>query len=149
MPDGLLPSATPAGTTTTAATNDQSHTNGLSITVATDNNLNLDFALRLPPVDIGNRIWYENDGDGDASNGSPTPASGLVVTATASDGSVYTATTDVNGQYTLTVPANATYTVTVGTPDGYDRQACQAIHQTMKIMARVWLLQLVKQTTQR
>lgn len=77
-----------------------------------------DFAV-VEGVQIGNRIWYEADGDGDGTNGSPTAASGLTVTVTASDGTTITAVTDGSGFYTVTVPANATYTVTVDTPAGY------------------------------
>lgn len=76
--------------------------------------------ITCPPitVTIGDQIWYENDGDGDASTNNIGPAPGIVVTVTALDGTVYSDTTDANGQYTVTVPANSTYTVTVAIPAG-------------------------------
>ncbi|MFN8489132.1 MAG: SdrD B-like domain-containing protein [Caldilineaceae bacterium] len=74
--------------------------------------------LNIAPVKIGNRLWIESDGDGDATTGTVTPVVGQVVTAISSSGKVYTATTDSNGLYTITVPANAVYTVTTGTPAG-------------------------------
>ncbi len=71
------------------------------------------------PVNIGNYIWFEDDGDGDGTTGSVTDASGVVVSLTNSNGTVITTITDANGLYTFTVPVNATYTVTVATPLGY------------------------------
>ncbi len=52
VPAGLVPSATPAGTDTGPGTNDQSHTNGLQVTVTTTGNLNIDFALKAPTQPI-------------------------------------------------------------------------------------------------
>ena len=55
-------------------------------------------------VQIGDRLWVEDDNDGLASTGTITPVVGQVVTATASNGTtVYTGTTDANGIYTITV----------------------------------------------
>jgi len=70
------------------------------------------------PVELGNRLWIESDGDGNASTGTVTPVANQIVTATSSTGVVYTTTTDAGGYYTITVPANDTYTVTTGTPAG-------------------------------
>ncbi|MEZ4707421.1 MAG: choice-of-anchor E domain-containing protein [Caldilineaceae bacterium] len=69
---------------------------------------------------LGNRLWIEDDNNGDAADGVVAPVgAGHVVTATASDGTtVYTSVTDANGIYTITVPANATYTVTTDLPAG-------------------------------
>ena len=72
----------------------------------------------ISEVLIGDTVWIEADGDGDATNGSATPADGILVVATAGNGQTYSDTTDSNGNYTITVPANATYTVTVATPTG-------------------------------
>ncbi|MEZ4675059.1 MAG: SdrD B-like domain-containing protein [Caldilineaceae bacterium] len=82
----------------------------------TNSNLTVDFGFNLPLVLLGNRLWIEDDNDGDATTGNVTPVAGQVVTATSSSGVVYTGTTDVNGLYTITVPANDTYTVTTGIP---------------------------------
>ncbi|MFN8489149.1 MAG: SdrD B-like domain-containing protein [Caldilineaceae bacterium] len=96
---------------------DQSHTNGTTVTVGDgEANWHVDFAFTPVLVQIGNRLWIENDTDGDANTGTVVPVVSHVVTVTSSSGVVYTTTTDVNGYYTVTVPANATYTVTTGTP---------------------------------
>ncbi|MEZ4707418.1 MAG: SdrD B-like domain-containing protein [Caldilineaceae bacterium] len=80
----------------------------------------LNIAPVTPEVQIGDRLWIEDDNNGDAANGVIAPVgAGHVVTATASDGTtVYTSVTDANGFYTITVPANDTYTVTTDLPGG-------------------------------
>ncbi|MEZ4732232.1 MAG: SdrD B-like domain-containing protein [Caldilineaceae bacterium] len=98
---------------------DQSHENGTFVIVAGgEANWQVDFAFNAPMVLIGDRLWIEDDNDGDAGTGNVTPVVGQVVTATATSGAVYTAMTDANGRYTITVPANATYTVTTDLPTG-------------------------------
>lgn len=103
---------------------------GARFRLSTDTNLGADgaasdgevedyLALVTPLVQIGDRLWFEDDTDGDANTGTVTPLVGQTVTATTSAGAVYTATTDANGLYTITVPANATYTVTTDLPTGY------------------------------
>ncbi|MEZ4732231.1 MAG: SdrD B-like domain-containing protein [Caldilineaceae bacterium] len=86
------------------------------VTVVTDTNPS--HYTNAPTVLIGDRLWVEDDNDGDATTGTVTPVgAGHIVTAT--DGTtVYTDTTDANGYYTITVPANATYTVTTDLPPG-------------------------------
>ncbi|MEM7535732.1 MAG: SdrD B-like domain-containing protein [Chloroflexota bacterium] len=90
------------------------------------NNHTLDFGFA--PLAIGNRVWIEDDGDGNAGTGNITAAVGITVTAVAADGTPYTTNTDSNGYYTITVPANATYTVYLPTPDGYVQS--DVLHQT-------------------
>ena len=120
------PSATPGGNSETGNAGlyaetgnpDQSHTNNTTVTLADhETNWHIDFAFHTL-VQIGNRLWIEDDTDGDATTGAVAPVVGQVVTATSSSSVIYTATTDANGLYTITVPANDTYTVTTGTPAG-------------------------------
>jgi hypothetical protein len=82
-----------------------------------------------PVVVLGNRLWLEDDFDGNAATGTvKSVGAGYVVRALASDGiTVYTATTDVNGFYAiwcrLTIPTSL--------PPGY-RLVCS--------IARCWPL---------
>lgn len=50
------------------------------------------------PVQIGNRVWYDADGDG-VQDPSEPPIAGVVVTLTAPDGTKLTTKTDANGEY--------------------------------------------------
>ncbi|MEE9445533.1 MAG: SdrD B-like domain-containing protein, partial [Cocleimonas sp.] len=114
----------------TSAEDDKSHDGaGTEVVVGTDDNMTLDFGFTpedLPTgskpgfVNIGDRIWIEDDNDGDASTGNITkPEAGLVVTATSdTTGEKFTGKTDVNGNYLIEVPANDTYTVTTQAPKG-------------------------------
>ena len=52
------------------------------------------------PVQIGNRVWYDSDGDGIQDPSEP-PIAGVVVTLTDRAGNKLTATTDANGEYYL------------------------------------------------
>ncbi len=82
-------------------------------------NMTVDFGF-VPTVVIGSRVWIETDGDGDASNGAPTPVVGSIVTATSTTtGLTYTDTTDGAGNYGIDVPINDTYTVTITPPPGH------------------------------
>ncbi len=129
MPSGygtVAPSNTPGGNNESGNVGvyaetgnpDQSHANGTTVTLAAgEANWHVDFAFHHL-VQLGNRLWIENDTDGDATTGTVTPVVGQIVTATSSGGVVYTATTDTNGLYTITVPASDVYTVTTSTPVG-------------------------------
>ncbi|QNP74627.1 carboxypeptidase regulatory-like domain-containing protein [Streptomyces roseirectus] len=68
-----------------------------------------------PPVQIGNRTWYDADGDG-IQDPSEAPLPGVVVTLKAPDGTTLTATTDANGEYYIGtaegLKPNTTYDVT-------------------------------------
>ncbi|MFK7802575.1 MAG: SdrD B-like domain-containing protein [Anaerolineae bacterium] len=123
-PAGYDPSTVIKGDTdNNPSTNDNDnhdHT-GAVVAVTTVDNYTIDFGF-YQSVEIGNRVWTENDGNGhlgDAGDNS-TGVGSTVVTATSSSGVVYTATTNAGGYYTITVPANDTYTVTVDAPAGYD-----------------------------
>ncbi|MFM9441424.1 SdrD B-like domain-containing protein [Streptomyces acidiscabies] len=56
-----------------------------------------------PPVQVGNRVWYDTNGDGIQDPSEP-PIPGVVVTLTAPDGTKLTATTDANGEYYIGTP---------------------------------------------
>jgi len=90
--------------------------------ILTTDNLEQDVGLvtsALKRVEIGNRIWAEDDNDGDARTGVVTPIVGATVTAVSSNGTIYTTRTDAQGLYTISVPANDSYIVSVQTPMGY------------------------------
>ena len=64
----------------------------------------VDLAI-TPTVKIGDRLWYEDDYDGDATTGNIKPVVGNVVTAKCGN-KEYNATTDENGIYEIELPAN-------------------------------------------
>ena len=93
-----------------------------------ENNHTYDFSFSSQ-VQIGNRLWTENDGDGVYGNdGSDAPLIGVTVTVHDGSGNTYTAITDASGLYTVTVPSSGIYTVTVPTPIGYQQSA--VLHNT-------------------
>ena len=113
-PTNTMPTA--GSTDNTAGEDNKSHDgSGTTVAVTTADDMTLDFGFQQI-VKIGNRIWIEDDNDGDATTGNITvPPAGTVVTATASDGTQYTGITDLNGMYYIDVPANDTYMVSVST----------------------------------
>ncbi|WP_327698463.1 SdrD B-like domain-containing protein [Streptomyces sp. NBC_00459] len=60
----------------------------------------LELVCDQAPVQIGNRVWYDSNGDG-VQNPSEPPVPGVVVKLTSTDGRELTATTDANGEYYL------------------------------------------------
>lgn len=58
----------------------------------------LELVLDQAPVQIGNRVWYDTNGNG-VQDPSEPPVPGVVVTLKAPDGTTLTATTDANGEY--------------------------------------------------
>lgn len=58
----------------------------------------LELVCDQAPVQIGNRVWYDADGDGIQDPSEP-PVAGVVVTLTDTNGRTVTATTDANGEY--------------------------------------------------
>ena len=95
---------------------------GTSVTVTTTDNLSINFGFYslTKVVSLGDRLWLEDDYDGDATTGTVTPvAAGHVVTAVASDGvTTYTGVTDAQGNYLIRVPEYDTYRVTTALPTG-------------------------------
>ncbi|MEZ4866881.1 MAG: SdrD B-like domain-containing protein [Caldilineaceae bacterium] len=82
-------------------------------------NLTIDFGFYPPQVQLGNRLWIEDDADGDATTGVVQPLPDWPVTAISSGGQVFTTTTDTTGYYTFTVPTNLTFTVQTPIPTGF------------------------------
>jgi len=125
QPTGTVPTlgSTDSSITDVTSENNKPHNNaGTTVSVASIDNLTVDFGFTLPSVPnvhIGDTIWIEDDKDGNPTTGTITyPAVGTVVTATAADGTVYTGVTDATGHYDIEVAANTTYVVTVTTPTG-------------------------------
>jgi SdrD B-like domain/Secretion system C-terminal sorting domain len=91
---------------------------------AGENNRNIDvgiiFNTPLLPNSIGDRVWFDTDGDG-TQNGTEPGVAGVVVTLYASDGVTVVATTvtDANGNYIFNnLPASTTYIVGFTPPSG-------------------------------
>ena len=95
---------------------------GTTVVMTNVDNLSIDFGFyhHAKMVQLGDRLWFEDDNDGDASTGSVTPVgAGHVVTAVASDQvTTYTGVTDANGYYLIPVPEYDTYWVTTALPTG-------------------------------
>ncbi|MDX3451195.1 SdrD B-like domain-containing protein [Streptomyces sp. ME02-8801-2C] len=60
----------------------------------------LELVCDQAPVQIGNRVWYDSNGNG-VQDPSEPPVPGVVVTLTPPTGPALTATTDANGEYYL------------------------------------------------
>jgi hypothetical protein len=60
----------------------------------------LELVCDQAPVQIGNRVWYDSNGNG-VQDPSEPPVAGVVVTLTPPTGPPLTATTDANGEYYL------------------------------------------------
>lgn len=91
---------------------------------AGENNLNIDAGLiyNTPSVlnSIGDKVWFDTDGDGTQDAGEPG-VSGVTVVLYASDGTTVVAitTTDANGNYIFNnLPANTNYIVGFTAPAG-------------------------------
>ncbi|MEZ4728978.1 MAG: SdrD B-like domain-containing protein [Caldilineaceae bacterium] len=124
LPTGMIDSPVRVNDGSNAMRNDNYNHNRLGTTVvvtATDN-LSIDFIFFhwTKQVALGDRLWLEDDNDGDATTGTVTPVgAGHLVTAVASDGvTTYSGVTDANGYYLILVPENDTYTVRTDRPDG-------------------------------
>ncbi|MBU6351286.1 MAG: hypothetical protein KGS73_14185, partial [Chloroflexi bacterium] len=128
----VVPSSTPGGSSESgnegsyqqSGNPDQSHQNSTTVTVASgEANWTIDFAFNLAgtptPVNLGNYVWFDQDGDGQQDVGEPG-VGGVTVTLTLPNGNVLTTTTDASGYYTFTaLTPNQTYTVTFFPPNGY------------------------------
>jgi hypothetical protein len=83
----------------------KNHNNtGTTVTVKNTDNMTLDFGF-VPSVKIGNKVWIEDDNDGDATTGNITHVIGTSVTATCGT-QTYSATTNILGLYEILVPSN-------------------------------------------
>ncbi|SFV69950.1 hypothetical protein MNB_SV-3-619 [hydrothermal vent metagenome] len=87
----------------------------IAVSVESDNITEINFAI-TPLVKIGDRVWIEDDNDGNASTGNITAVENTTVTATC-NGVDYNATTNNDGLYAIEVPVNiGECTVSVPTP---------------------------------
>jgi hypothetical protein len=86
----------------------------IAVSVQTSDVTDVNFAI-TPTVKIGDRVWIEDDFDGDATTGNVTPVTGTTVTAVCDTGT-FTAVTDNNGNYAINVPVNSNCTVSLPTP---------------------------------
>ncbi|MCB0120890.1 MAG: hypothetical protein KDE58_01540, partial [Caldilineaceae bacterium] len=77
------------------------------------------------PLEIGNRVWDDLDGDGEQDAGEPG-LNGLTVTLQTPTG-ISTTITSGDGNYYFSVDAYTAYTLTVATPAGYELTAANAI----------------------
>jgi len=106
-----------AGTYEESGDPDESHRQNTRVTLgAGEANWEVDFAFVPLPAQFGDRVWVEDDGDGDAATGVIIPVAGMVITAT-NGIDVFTTTTNANGYYSFTVPGTLTeqtYTVSYG-----------------------------------
>jgi hypothetical protein len=76
----------------------------------------LDFAI-TPTVKVGDRVWIEDDNDGDATTGNVSAASGVNISIACGNYEANT-TTDSNGLYYFELPVNiGECTVKVDTPE--------------------------------
>ena len=124
LPAGMFDAPVVTSTGQNPAANDNRNHNrqGTTVVVTTTDNLSIDFGFFHweKRVALGDRVWLEDDNDGNAATGTVTPIGpGHVVTAVASDGSTtYSGVTDANGYYLILVPENDTYTVRTNQPTG-------------------------------
>ena len=123
LPAGMFDAPVLATTGQNPAANDnRNHARtGTTVVVTTTDNLSIDFGFFHweKRVALGDRVWLEDDNDGNAATGTVTPIGpGHLVTAVASDGTTtYSGVTDANGYYLILVPEHDTYTVRTNQPD--------------------------------
>ncbi|MBX3013365.1 MAG: DUF11 domain-containing protein [Caldilineaceae bacterium] len=124
MPYGMADTPVRAvdGSNPTANDNLAHNRLGTTVVVTTTDNRSIDFGFYHlhKQVALGDRLWLEDDNDGDATTGVVTPVgAGHVVTALASDGTtLYQGLTDKDGYYIILVPEHDTYTVQTSLPAG-------------------------------
>lgn len=124
LPTGMIDSPVRVNDGNNAMSNDNYNHNrlGTTVVVTETDNLSIDFGFFhwTKQVALGDRLWLEDDNDGDATTGAVTPVgAGHLVTAVASDGvTTYSGVTDANGYYLILVPENDTYTVMTDRPAG-------------------------------
>ena len=78
----------------------------------------VDFGL-VAPATIGDRVWYDEDGNG-ADNGEPGAPNVTVILKDANGVEVARTTTDSDGRYRFTGLIPGTYTVDIEVPAGYN-----------------------------
>ena len=106
---GLSNTATITGSTGFTDTNTSNNS-------ATDT----DTVVAVSTVKVGDRVWYDADGDGVQDTGE-SGVSGVAVKLFNSSGAqIGTTTTDANGLYQFSVNANSSYSIQFAQPTGFD-----------------------------
>ena len=89
-----------------------------SVTISDASVQGVDFGL-VAPATIGDRVWYDEDGNG-VDNGEPGVPGVPVILKDASGVEVARTTTDANGNYRFTGLIPGTYTVDIEVPAGFN-----------------------------
>lgn len=89
-----------------------------SVTITDASVQGVDFGL-VAPATIGDRVWYDEDGNG-VDNGEPGVPGVPVILKDASGVEVARTTTDANGNYRFTGLIPGTYTVDIEVPAGFN-----------------------------
>ncbi|MBF1087042.1 MAG: carboxypeptidase regulatory-like domain-containing protein, partial [Schaalia sp.] len=89
-----------------------------AVTITNASVQGVDFGL-LAPATIGDRVWYDEDGNG-ADNGEPGAPNVTVILKDANGVEVARTTTDSDGRYRFTGLIPGTYTVDIEVPAGYN-----------------------------
>ncbi|MEZ4663475.1 MAG: SdrD B-like domain-containing protein [Caldilineaceae bacterium] len=87
----------------------------------------VELLLDPAPIEIGNRVWDDLDGDGEQDAGEPG-LDGLTITLVGADGANTTTSTDANGHYYFgNLTPYTAYTLTMAVPAGYELTAANQI----------------------
>ena len=89
-----------------------------SVTISDASVQGVDFGL-VAPATIGDRVWYDEDGNG-ADNGEPGAPNVTVILKDANGVELARTTTDANGNYRFTGLIPGTYTVDIEVPAGFN-----------------------------
>ena len=89
-----------------------------SVTITDASVQGVDFGL-VAPATIGDRVWYDEDGNG-ADNGEPGAPNVTVILKDANGVELARTTTDSDGRYRFTGLIPGTYTVDIEVPAGYN-----------------------------
>ena len=89
-----------------------------SVTITDASVQGVDFGL-VAPATIGDRVWYDEDGNG-ADNGEPGAPNVTVILKDANGVELARTTTDANGNYRFTGLIPGTYTVDIEVPAGFN-----------------------------
>ena len=89
-----------------------------SVTITDASVQGVDFGL-LAPATIGDRVWYDEDGNG-ADNGEPGAPNVTVILKDGNGVELARTTTDSDGRYRFTGLIPGTYTVDIEVPAGYN-----------------------------
>ena len=89
-----------------------------AVTITNASVQGVDFGL-LAPATIGDRVWYDEDGNG-ADNGEPGAPNVTVILKDTNGVELARTTTDSDGRYRFTGLIPGTYTVDIEVPAGYN-----------------------------